>query len=161
MKNHPVHGTNKLVSDYYCRVTETPLDGRVIADGVVQNMKLPTQVQLVMHAYHKAIPNYSRAKAMDQTGADLTPSLKKLPLCNNLLRRAMLMKPPARVVKRKPVLSEQEHKAKLELVVQGNREKEKNRRKAKCPYLCGWETNYKYKKQVNCILFLEQVSGFD
>ena len=148
MKRHPEHGTNKLVSDFYCRVSKTPLKGGVIENKVVQTMRLPTQYQLVTHACKHAIPDYSRDKAMDLTGTDLTPSLRKLPLCNNLLRRAMLMKPPEREIKDEPVLSEKEYLKKLKKIEDTRKSKKKKREQASCPYGCGWATNYKYKKQV-------------
>ena len=65
-----------------------------------------------------------------------------------MLRRAMVMKPPQRVVKDKPTLTEREYKEKLQKDVEKNRQRDKNRRIAECPYACGWSTNYKYKKQV-------------
>ena len=115
-------------------------------------MKLPTQVQLVHHAYEKATPDYSRGKAMNATGVDLTPSLKKLPLCNHMLKRAMIMKRPPRSVVVKPEVDEKTHLKLLQERVAEYRAKEKARRTVSCPYACGWATNYKYKKQVQTFL---------
>ena len=65
-----------------------------------------------------------------------------------VFRRAMIMKPPPRVIKKEPVLSERQHKEKLQEAAQKEMQKQKNRRQSECPYACGWAINQKYKKKV-------------
>ena len=91
---------------------------------------------------------------LDSTGVDLTPSLKKLPLCNHMLKRAMIMKRPPRSVIVKPEVNEKTHLQMLQKRVADYRAHAIERRTVACPYGCGWTTKYKYKKQVRAILCL-------
>ena len=157
MKHHHLHGTNKLVTDFYSSASTTVLPGReidveivnfkgkAVERKVVKHMKLPTKVALVLHAYNKAVPPGTRDIAMTLTGCDLTPSLKDLPRCNRLIKRAFLMQPPDRPVA--PIKIERsgaEYKAMLQKKVNDQIQKDKDRKGAECPYGCGWTTNQRY-----------------